>query len=93
MKRENVLTIIYVLFLLISTLKVFLTEEQIGSVNIGKLNSDDTKEISIVIDNNFVLSEILKTLTNFSIMSNNLIYALTLCVTIIIVSVPEGYLL
>ena len=48
------LTIIYVIFLLISTMKVFLTEEQIGSVNIGKLNSDDTKEISIVIDNNNV---------------------------------------
>jgi len=44
----------------------------------------------IVIDNNFNLDLILKTLTNFKVMADNLIYALTLSVTIIVVAVPEG---
>lgn len=44
----------------------------------------------IVIENGFVLSEIIKTITNFRLMVDHLIYALTLAVTIIIVSVPEG---
>ena len=44
----------------------------------------------IVIENSFVLSEIIKTITNFRLMADHLIYALTLAVTIIIVSVPEG---
>ena len=48
---------------------------------------------SIVIDNNFITSEILNTLTNFNLMANYLIYTLTLCVTIIIVSVPDGLVL
>lgn len=48
----------------------------------------------IVVDNNFILSNILSTLTNFRIMADHVIYALTLSVTIIIVSVPDGlYLL
>ena len=52
MKRERILLIIYIVFILISTLKVFLTEEHIGSVYYGKLNDDNTKEISIVIQDN-----------------------------------------
>lgn len=44
----------------------------------------------IVVDNNFILSNILSTLTNFRVMADHVIYALTLSVTIIIVSVPEG---
>ncbi len=44
----------------------------------------------IVVDNGFVLSEILATITNVPLMMEHVIYALTLSVTIIIVSVPEG---
>ena len=44
----------------------------------------------IVVNNNFVLSDIINTITNFPLMANYIIYALTLCVTIIIVAVPEG---
>lgn len=44
----------------------------------------------IVVDNNFVLQDIINTITNFPIMMEHIIYALTLSVTIIIVSVPEG---
>ena len=44
----------------------------------------------IVVDNNFVLQDIINTVTNFPIMMEHIIYALTLSVTIIIVSVPEG---
>ncbi len=44
----------------------------------------------IVVDNGFVLSKIIDTVTNFPIMMEHIIYALTLSVTIIIVSVPEG---
>ena len=44
----------------------------------------------IVVDNGFVLSRIVNTITNFPLMMEYIIYALTLSVTIIIVSVPEG---
>lgn len=44
----------------------------------------------IVVDNGFVLSKIVNTITNFPLMMEYIIYALTLSVTIIIVSVPEG---
>ncbi len=44
----------------------------------------------IVIDNNFDMTAILNTLTNFKVMFDHLIYALTLSVTIIVVAVPEG---
>lgn len=44
----------------------------------------------IVIDNHFDPSLIMKTITNFHLMFNYLIYALTLSVTIIVVAVPEG---
>lgn len=44
----------------------------------------------IVIDNNFDINLILKTITNFRVMFDHLIYALTLSVTIIVVAVPEG---
>ena len=44
----------------------------------------------IVIDNNFDPELIMKTLTNFHVMIDHLIYALTLSVTIIVVAVPEG---
>ncbi len=44
----------------------------------------------VVVDNGFVLSKILSSLTDFPFMMEKIIYALTLSVTIIIVSVPEG---
>ena len=44
----------------------------------------------IVIKNNFNLSLILTTITNYKLMFEYLIYALTLSVTIIVVAVPEG---
>ncbi len=44
----------------------------------------------IVIDNHFDLNLITQTITNFPIISGHILYALTLCVTIIIVAVPEG---
>ena len=44
----------------------------------------------IVIDNNFDYDLIMATLTDFPVMFNHLIYALTLSVTIIVVAVPEG---
>lgn len=44
----------------------------------------------IVINNNFNLDLIIKTITNYKLMANYLIYALTLSVTIIVVAVPEG---
>ena len=44
----------------------------------------------IVIDNNFQMTKITQTLTNFHLMFTYLIHALTLCVTIIVVAVPEG---
>ena len=44
----------------------------------------------IVIDNNFDSDLIMNTLTDFKVMFDHLIYALTLSVTIIVVAVPEG---
>ena len=44
----------------------------------------------IVVDNGFHMPSIINTVTNLNQMINYLIYALTLSVTIIIVSVPEG---
>ena len=44
----------------------------------------------IVIDNNFDINLIMQTLTNFKLMADHLIYALTLSVIIIVVAVPEG---
>ena len=44
----------------------------------------------IVIDNNFDPTLIMNTLTDFRVMADHLIYALTLSVTIIVVAVPEG---
>lgn len=44
----------------------------------------------IIIDNNFDGNLIMKTVTDFHVMFNHLIYALTLSVTIIVVAVPEG---
>lgn len=46
--------------------------------------------IQIVVNNHFDFNLILSTLTNFKVMFDYLIYALTLCVTIIIMAVPEG---
>ena len=45
---------------------------------------------SIVIENNFDISLIKATLTDFPVMFDHLLYALTLSVTIIVVAVPEG---
>ena len=44
----------------------------------------------IVISNNYNVTLIKETLTNFPLLLNYLIYALTLSVTIIVVAVPEG---
>ena len=44
----------------------------------------------IVIANNFDINKIMSTVTNFKVISSYIIYALTLCVTIIVVAVPEG---
>ncbi len=44
----------------------------------------------IVIDNHFDINLIIDTLSNFRVMADHLIYALTLSVTIIVVAVPEG---
>ena len=44
----------------------------------------------IVIENNFDINKIISTVTNFPLLMNYLIYALTLSVTIIVVAVPEG---
>lgn len=46
--------------------------------------------IQIIVNNNFNLSLILNTITNIPVMIDYLIYSLTLCVTIIIMAVPEG---
>ena len=45
---------------------------------------------AIVIDNNFEINKIITTITDFHTIFQHLIYALTLSVTIIVVSVPEG---
>lgn len=45
---------------------------------------------NIVLENNFNGELILKTITDFPLMFNHLLYALTLSVTIIVVAVPEG---
>ncbi len=44
----------------------------------------------IVVNNNFDLELIKEMVTNFPIITGHILYALTLCVTIIIVAVPEG---
>lgn len=44
----------------------------------------------IILKNNFDLIKIKETITNLPLMMNYLIYALTLCVTVIVVAVPEG---
>ena len=46
--------------------------------------------LKIVIENNFELESIIITLKNIPLMIDYLIYSLTLCVTIIIMAVPEG---
>ncbi len=45
---------------------------------------------TIVIANNFNLDLIIKCITNFPFMLGHILYALTLCVTVIVVAVPEG---
>lgn len=44
----------------------------------------------IVLANNFNISDIINTVTNFPLISSHILYALTLSVTIIVVAVPEG---
>ena len=44
----------------------------------------------IVISNNFDIAKITEMVTNFPVITGHILYALTLCVTIIIVAVPEG---
>lgn len=45
---------------------------------------------SIVLENNFDIDLIVATITDFPVMFDHLLYALTLSVTIIVVAVPEG---
>ena len=44
----------------------------------------------IIIDNNFDINNIMNTITNMPLLIGYILYALTLSVTIIVVSVPEG---
>lgn len=44
----------------------------------------------IVLQNGFDMTKIMETVTNFHVMTGYILYALTLCVTIIVVAVPEG---
>lgn len=44
----------------------------------------------IVLENHFDIDAIVKTVTNFPLISSYILYALTLSVTIIVVAVPEG---
>lgn len=44
----------------------------------------------IVIENQFNLDKITAMITNFPVITGHILYALTLCVTIIVVAVPEG---
>ena len=44
----------------------------------------------IIINNSFDYQNIIATITNFRVLSGYILHALTLCVTVIIVSVPEG---
>lgn len=44
----------------------------------------------IIIQNNFDLNKIILTVTNIPLMIGHILYALTLCVTVIVVVVPEG---
>ena len=54
MKKGKVifLNVLFIIMLLLSTFKFFLTEEQVGTISVGKLNKDDTKTVSIAIANN-----------------------------------------
>jgi len=45
----------------------------------------------IIINNNFNIDQIVNMITNFPIITGHILYALTLCVTIIIVAVPEEW--
>ena len=44
----------------------------------------------IVIKNNFNMNLIIKTITDFPLITGHILYAMTLVVTVIIVAVPEG---
>jgi len=44
----------------------------------------------IIIENNFEINKIIATITNFPIIVGYILHALTLCVTVIVVAVPEG---
>ena len=44
----------------------------------------------LVIKNNFIFNNIVSDIKNFPLIAGHILYALTLCVTIIIVAVPEG---
>lgn len=45
---------------------------------------------TIVIQNQFDISKIIESITDFRYMLGHILYALTLCVTVIVVAVPEG---
>lgn len=45
---------------------------------------------TIVIQNGFDMTKIMECITNFPFMLGHILYALTLCVTVIVVAVPEG---
>ena len=56
MKRERIINIVFIIVLILSTGKFFLTKEEVGSITMGKLNADDSKQVFIAIDNNNILN-------------------------------------
>lgn len=77
-----------------SPLKIRLTHlaKQISKIGyIGALLVSISYLFSVtVIDNNFDINNIVDTLSNFPLMFGHILHALTLSVTILVVSVPEG---
>jgi len=65
------------------------TISHIGYVGAGLVAASYLFKV-IVMDNNFDLNLIKETITNFSYLSSHILHALTLCVTVVIVTVPEG---
>ena len=51
MKRERIIVLVYIIILVLSVTRLFLSRESIGNIKYGKLNEDDTKTISISIKN------------------------------------------
>lgn len=65
------------------------TISHVGYVGAGLVAASYLFKV-IVMDNNFDLNLIKETISNFSYLSSHILHALTLCVTVVIVTVPEG---